>query len=130
MEIISSLKGINIEYKNIKGVCLFRQKKYKESARLFMEFIVHPDSIIMRDDVPDLYKINYATALLLSENYSGFLSIMHEIDDKKSHSYNRIMNIYKKWKNNFSFWEKIKWIFDIQPKQGIIFDFVPGEIEE
>lgn len=87
-----------------------------------------PGGIYLKDDVPDKFRINFATALLLRGNVSGCKQLLKELSDRKSPRLQRLRAAIKAWKKTLSIWQRLDLVLGGEPKRVVELDFEPGEV--
>jgi hypothetical protein len=113
---------------NATGVCAMRIGNVKPAAGLFQGLVAH-GGIMLKPDAPLVFKTNFATALLASNNMQGCLSVLHEIGDDGNPTVQRLRAAIQQWKQGLSFWQKLKWYTGDVPQKAVALDFPLGELE-
>jgi hypothetical protein len=113
---------------NATGVCLLRIGDAKQAARVFQGLVSY-SGVLLKRDAPLVFKTNYATALLASDNMEGGLSALHEIGNKDNPTVQKLHSAIHQWKQNLSFWQKLKWYTGDYPQKPVVLDFPLGELE-
>jgi hypothetical protein len=93
---------------NATGVCAMRIGNVKSAAGVFQGMIGHL-GVMLKPDAPLVFKTNFATALLASNNMAGCLSVLHEIGQEDNPTVKRLRSAIQQWKQNLSLWQKFKW---------------------
>ena len=111
---------------NARGVCFIRLEQYQEAIDLYRKLVLSPDSVLLRSDVPDEFKVNYAIALALSGNMVGCKSILREMpqDCDPAEDFKRTID---EWEKSMSFWERTKYMMSGSGRP-IEFDSPPGYV--
>lgn len=114
---------------NAIGVCLMRLGHIEEAVALYRGMVMKPGCTWVRPEVPKLYKINFATALLLGGTPAGCLSVLDEIRDPGCPLVQRLRAAIKTWEAGLPFWRRWDWRINRidPPKCPIQVDFAPGE---
>lgn len=122
-------QGHSPETLNAIGVCLMRSGQIKEAVSLYHPLVMKAGCTWMRPEVPSLYKLNFATALLLSGTPAGCLSALKDINEPGHPTVVRLQAAIKKWEASLSIWRRWDWrINHMEPsKCRVELDFVPGE---
>lgn len=122
-------QGHDPETMNAMGVCLMRMGQINEATVLYRGMVIKPSCTWVRPEVPTLYKLNFATALLLGGTPSGCLSVLNDVQDPGNRMVQRLRGAIKAWEAELSFWRRWDWrINRIEPpKCRIKIDFAPGE---
>lgn len=95
---------------NAIGVCLMRLGKAREAVDVYQGMVMKPGCTWMRPEVPKLYKLNFATALLLKGTPAGCLGTLSERSQ---------LSFLRRWDWRLSHVEP--------PNCQIELDFPPGE---
>jgi WD40 repeat protein len=124
LETISD-KG-SYEY-NAIAVCHLRLGNYQRAIDVLRNIIFVANSISMRNDVPTLCKVNFATALLMQGNIDGCENMLASLEQYQHPIAIRLKAAITKWQNSLSFWEKI----GLRRSVGKpVIDFAPGLMDE
>lgn len=92
---------------NAVGVCRIRLGDAASAVELFRGLVVK-QGILLRDDVPTKFKLNFAAALLASGNADGFLAVLSEIREAGDQSVVKYKDAYTRWRASLSPWDRIK----------------------
>jgi hypothetical protein len=112
---------------NAKCVCLMRIGRIEEAVTTLRD-IVFQGHICIPSDVPVLYKINFATAMILSNQKDAAFPILKQIDEKEYPYVAKIKEAVRLWVKSLSLSEKCRYYLGLYPKKPITLDFPPGEI--
>lgn len=117
--------------RNDMGVCLMRQGRHEEAAKLFRDLIYEPGAIWIRPHVSAKLRINCATALLLTGHPAGCLDTLVDLDPRQLPRVGEIHAAIRRWEKTLSWWSRLNWwLGRIEPPRiEIPIDFVPGEFE-
>lgn len=99
------------------------------AIRIYRELVLGSGGLVLRSDVPVVYKTNYATALLRNGNVSGCVSILDEILDEQNQAVQKLRAAIRKWHSGLTFWGKLAWRLGSEPAEPIVLDFAPGDLE-
>jgi len=116
---------------NALGVCHLRLGNYSEAVRVFRGITLQSGCTWERDDVPPLYRRNFATALLLDGLPAGCMSVL-QTPELADHPRSReLIAAIKRWERSLSFFQRWDWRLNgVTPKNcHIPLDFEPGEFE-
>jgi hypothetical protein len=111
---------------NAYGVCLLRQGDAQQAMAIFRSLVLGAGGFALRPDAPTVFKTNYATALLLTDNVPGGRSILDQVRDEGHPSVQRLRGALRRWWGSFTFLEKVRWFFG-GAERPIVLDFSPGE---
>lgn len=123
--------GDDREIRNMLAVCLMRAGQARDAVQIYRQLVLVQGCTWIRPEIPDSYKRNYATALMLSGYPNGALEILRETDDVDDLVAVRIRVAIQNWVKTLSFWRRLDWkINRIEPPlANIPFEHVPGEFE-
>ena len=111
--------------RNAYAVCLMRSGQPEEALALYRGLLLN--GIFLRPEVPTVYKSNFATALALSGQLDGALSVLQEIAPEKHPMAERLLAAINERRQRQSFWQKLRCLWgSAQPR--IELDFPPGEL--
>jgi hypothetical protein len=113
---------------NALGVCQLRLGNAKVAVDVFRGLVLAPGGIVLRDDVPTVFKTNYATSLLVAGNLGGCLSVLSNLRDEDDPCVERLKSAIGRWKEGLTFWQKVNWCLGGQPERPVTLDFPPGDL--
>jgi hypothetical protein len=113
---------------NALGVCQLRQGNARLAIEVFRGLVLGSGGLILREDVPVVFKTNFATALLAGGNLAGCLRILDEIHDEQDPAVRRIRAAVERWQDGLSFWEKVRWALGGDPPRPVVLAFPPGDL--
>ncbi|MEW4565225.1 hypothetical protein AB1K70_22060 [Bremerella sp. JC770] len=124
--------GRDLTLKNAKGVCLLRLGKYDEAVSVYREIVFKQGCVWVRPEIPTIYKVNFATALLLAGQIEGGLSVLGQAMDEGHPGVVRLRQSIRRWKQSFTLWQRIMWLFGgmNDAKSPLELDFLPGILDE
>lgn len=91
---------------NAAAVCQIRLGNAQKAVESLRGLVVH-SGIYLRDDVPPVFKVNFAAALLASGNVDGFLSTLQDVGDGHP-SARKYREAYRSWRASLTWWERVK----------------------
>ncbi|MHB8860763.1 MAG: tetratricopeptide repeat protein [Pirellulaceae bacterium] len=117
--------------RNALGVCLMRMDRREEAVRIFRDLVLAAGCTWLKPEAPLLYKINYATSLLLAGHPAGCVEVLADLNAESHASVQQLRAQLKDWERSLSFWQRLNWRFgNIAPKNApVVFESPPGEIE-
>jgi hypothetical protein len=113
---------------NAQGVCRLRLGEAALAVDVFRGLVLS-GSVVLRPDVPAVFKTNYATALLASSNVSGCRLVLDEIRDEGNPAVQKLRAAMRRWYDGLATWQKVQWYFGGQPHRQPELDFPPGDLE-
>jgi hypothetical protein len=127
-EVITRSRASSPWITNAIGVCAMRLGNAKQAAGVFQGLAGHL-GVMLKPDAPLVFKTNFATALLASNNLFGCLSVLHEIGQDDNPTVKRLRAAIKQWKQSLSFWQKVRWYLGDEPGRKVTLDFPLGEVQ-
>jgi hypothetical protein len=112
---------------NATGVCAMRAGNAAQVTNVFRGLVGHL-GVMLRPDAPLVFKTNFATALLASNNLAGCLSVLHEIGQEDNPTVKQLRSAIQHWKQKLSLWQKFKWYTGDIPQKPVVLDFPLGEL--
>jgi len=112
---------------NATAVCQMRQGNAEIAVQVLRKLVLS-QGILLRQDVPPVFKINFATALCMADNVSGCLNALAEIDAEDHPAVERLRRAIAKWKRGLTLWQRIRWRAGSAVGGPVRLDFPPGEL--
>lgn len=113
--------------RNARGVCLLRLGDAHAAVETLRSLVVS-GHLGLKPDALLAYKINFATALLMSGNINGGLTILGDIRDEQSVAVQKLRAAIVHWKASMTFWQRLWWHLGAESGQPFTVDFPPGEL--
>jgi hypothetical protein len=113
---------------NAVGVCHLRLGNTKQAVEFFRSLVVF-SAVQLSRDAPLVFKTNYATALLASDNVKGCLAVLNELDDEEHPAVQRLRAAVQRWKQSLSLWHKLQWYLGDPPQRPVTLEFPLGEVD-
>lgn len=95
---------------NALGVCQLRMRNGARAVEIFRGLVL-TGGIHVREDVPPVFKLNFAAAMLATGNVDGFLSVLGEMGDDEHPSVARYREAHRRWRDGLSLRERIRHAF-------------------
>jgi hypothetical protein len=128
LEYLNRSRVVSAWATNARGVCLLRLGEAQRAVDLFRGLVLGAGSLCLRDDVPTLFKTNFATALLLADNLAGCLSTLALINDEADPAVGRLRAAIRRWQQGLTFWQKVRWHLGSPLGRPVELDFPPGDL--
>jgi hypothetical protein len=129
VEAISHSKLLDSPWvKNALGVCLLRLGEAERAARVLRELVTAHGSITLRQDAPNVFKANFAAALLAGKNISGCLSVLSEVNDEANPTVQQIRDLVRRWQDSLSPWQRFQWRVGSMPASPLVVDVPLGSL--
>jgi hypothetical protein len=121
--------GEGPDARNALGVCLMRSGKAQEAIEVLKALVIEPGTLVERSDIPEHYRRNFATALLMCQRIGGCLQLLRPGKNDKHPVSEQLLQTIKDWEKSLSFWQKVNWkLYEVIPdNRPIQLAFVPGE---
>mgnify|MGYP001352511467 CR=1 FL=1 len=113
---------------NAMGVCQLRQNNPKTAVDLFRSIVLAGGGILTRNDIPLVFKTNYATALLAANNLGGCQAVLAEIREDHP-AIDRLKDTIQQWKKRLTLWQMIGWYVGFETGVPVNLDFPPGDLD-
>lgn len=129
VELVKKYGTESSELKNAYGVALMRAGEPDKAVELYRGVCLYPDSVCYKTNVPAVFMVNYATALLLTKNVSGCLAVLAEINQHKSDYMRKLRTAIDRWRRSLGWWKRLGFIlYGVKPDRPVPLDFPPGEL--
>ncbi|WP_425613495.1 hypothetical protein NA78x_003327 [Anatilimnocola sp. NA78] len=113
---------------NAMGVCQLRQHNPKTAVDLFRSVVLTGGGIVFRNDIPLIFKTNYATALLAANNVGGCQAILAEV--RESHpAADRLQAAIQQWKSRLTLKQTLGRYLGFEVSTPVVLDFPLGDLE-
>jgi hypothetical protein len=113
--------------RNARGVCLMRLGEAAAAVDTLRGLAV-ARHLSLKPDAPTVFKVNFATALLLSGNVSGGLGALAEVRDEQHPMVQKLRTAIERWKASMGFWQRLNWRMGGEIEHPFTLDFPPGEV--
>jgi hypothetical protein len=113
---------------NAAGVCQLRLGNAKAAVDTFRRLVLAAGGLILREDVPVVFKVNFAAALLADGNLAGGLRVLDEVGDKGHPAVGVIRDAVQRWKGGMTFCQKLWWSVGGHPPRPLVLDFALGSL--
>jgi hypothetical protein len=114
---------------NAQGVCQLRLGNARVAVDVFRGLVLAAGGVLLRTDVPAVFKTNYATALLAADNMAGYLSVLAELREEEHPAIEKLRAAIRRWKESLTLWQRITWYMGGQPNRPLVLDFPLGDLE-
>ena len=128
LEFLRSISADDPLLKNARGVCLLRLGRPLEALVIFRGLALDSDGFTIDPDQPTTFVTNLATALCLSGNVSGALSMLHELRRPDDAGVVRLRAEIARWRASFTRLERLRfWMYRSAPRP-VSLVAPPGEL--
>ncbi|WP_166831052.1 hypothetical protein [Thalassoroseus pseudoceratinae] len=128
LELISKSKSQAPSIVNATGVCQLRLGNASAAVNIYRRLLV-TGGIFIRPDAPDVFKVNFALAMLMDNNYPGFYSTLAEVSDDQHPALIKVKAGLKAWKQTLPFWQRLLFSCGVQLKVPVEFSFPLGDLK-
>lgn len=125
LNVVNSARLTSPEMDNARGVCLMRMGNLEQATQHFRH-LVFRSGVGLAPDAPADYKVNYATALLLSGNLPGCNTVLNEVYEKAHPGMQQLKAAIRRWKQSLSFGQRLTMLIGVQPSTPVTLDYAPG----
>jgi hypothetical protein len=115
--------------KNALGVCQLRLGNAEAAVNVFRGLVLAAGGLVLRPDVPTVFKTNYAAALLAADNLSGCRRVLDEVRHEPHPAVRRLREATRRWLGGLTIWQKVSWYLGGQPARPLVLDFPAGDLE-
>ncbi len=105
-----------------------RMGRSEEAVRIYRTLILDSTGLFFRDQVPTIFKTNFAFALMLSGRIQGGINILTELEGDEHPSVQTLRTVVEDWNAKLTFVQKLCLKLGIEPNCPVILDFPPGEL--
>lgn len=120
-------QATDVRLRNAAGVCLLRLGRHAAAVQLYRPLVFAPDGLTMRRDVPDVVRLNFATALLLDGRSAGCADILRHVD-RGLPGVQQLRRSLRAWQQTLGFGQRLCWKLGIGRPQTVTLDYPPGEL--
>lgn len=115
---------------NARGVCQMRLGLIDQAVSTYRTLVLEPVGLFLavRDSLPDPFKTNLATAMLLKGDVVGGEEVLDEMENQDYHAVGKLRDVIAAWRHELSLWEKIEDQLGVAPYHPVSLPFKPGEL--
>jgi hypothetical protein len=112
---------------NAAAVCQLRLGNADAAVEAYRGLVL-TGGLFLRQDAPDVFKINFATALIAVGNLSGGLRTLGEVRDEAHPAVLEIRDAVRRWRGGMTFWQWLWWSLGGSPPRSLVLDFHLGRL--
>lgn len=127
LELIARAKSASPWMRNAAGVCHLRLGNPAVALDILRGLVLATGGFDLKPEAPTVFKANFATALLLTENLGGFQGMLSELEGEEHPALSRLREAYGRWKASMTLWQRIRFLLGAQPTR-LTLDFPPGNL--
>ncbi len=129
LKILEGIQDGSAWIKNATAVCWMRLGKAEKATAILLDMVYKNNSVIMKQDASDVTKLNLVTAMLMTGNIEGALTVLNAVEHNLPMKDNLIRAIAA-WKKQLPMWSRMAMSVEIYPRnKPVKLDFAPGQIE-
>jgi hypothetical protein len=113
---------------NAAAVCQLRLGNARVAVDTFRGLVLAAGGLLLREDVPAVFKVNFAAALIADGNLSGGLRTLGEVRDEGHPAVREIRDAVRRWEAGMAFWQKLWWSLGGEPPRPLVLDFPMGRL--
>ncbi|WP_437224287.1 hypothetical protein SH661x_003566 [Planctomicrobium sp. SH661] len=114
--------------RNAIAVCQMRLGKPDDAVRTLRSAFIAQGSTNFRENVPEIYRVNFATALALMGNLSGALSTLRELENPTTAEAAQLLEAIRRYEKQLSFPAWIFWKAGLSGESPLDLGEQPGTI--
>jgi hypothetical protein len=114
--------------RNALAVCLMRTGRPDEAVRVYRGLVLDHTGLFLRENVPAVYKVNFAAALMLSGNVMGGIDTLGELKNADHPGIQKLRDAVAAWKSQLSILRRLGLKLGLEPNRPIVLDFPPGDL--
>lgn len=117
------------ELLNAYGVALMRAGETTKALDVYRGLCVGEGGLCLKPNLPTVYKLNFATALLLARNVSGCQALLREIVATDDPYVQRLRAAIDRWRGALRWWRRLAYDwYGVEPNIPVALDFQPGAL--
>lgn len=128
LDLLDSCGHSSRTIQNAKGVCMMRLGRHELAMKIFRDLVFPGGALAIPEETPTIFRINYATSLLLLDNVVTGLEMLGHIPDRQHPAVVRLSSAVRIWKRSLSWFARIGLLIGITPKKPFRMDSAPGEM--
>ena len=114
------------ELRNAYGVCLMRTGELAKAVEAYRDLVIDRSGVCLKPEAPAVFKTNFATALLLTNNVSGCLSVLKEVGPAQHPAVIRLRAAIARWRCSLGWRQRIAFaLYGKEPGKPVLLDGPP-----
>ena len=127
LKFIDHLGRKDREMENARGVCLMRLGKAEEAVSVLRD-VAFGGNVCMPADTPAVYRLNFATAMLLVNLKGAAMPILSSLGDRDCPEAAKVKDAIRRWFRSLNFFQRCCCRIGFYPRNAVNIDFPPGEV--
>lgn len=129
LKILTSMQDGSAWAQNAIAVCWMRLGNPQKAVDILMNKVYMTNSVILRSDASDSTRLNLVTALFMTGNVDGALTILNKIEHDTPMK-EMLKKAYQEWKKQQPIWSRMAMFMGIYPdNKPVKMDFPVGQME-
>ncbi len=112
---------------NAKAVCLMRLGKVEQAVSLLRD-VVFQGYICIQPEIPMLYQINFAAAMVLANKKDFAISLLAKPEVRSHPQAAKLYEAIRQWRKGLNLLEKFCYHIGLYSKKPVRMDFPAGEV--
>jgi hypothetical protein len=131
LRLLNSQRYASPIFDNARAVCLMRLGRPEQALQILKPLVLINGNGGFRSHIPDIYKINLATALAMTGDVAAADEILDQLKnaDITHPQMTELRVAIDRWQTGLSLWELFQWNLGAHVHHRVILHFVPGLIE-
>lgn len=113
---------------NAVAVCQLRLGNVRSALDTYRRLTLAPGGLFFNQDVPDVFKANFAVALALDGNVSGALRMLTEARVESHPVACELRAAVRAWETRMSLWQSVVWWLGGSPPTPFTMETPPGRL--
>lgn len=84
--------------------------------------------LFLRPDVPTVFKLNFAVALIVDGNLPGGERVLHELRSEDHPAVRELREELQRWSSSMTFWQKLRYTVGGTPPRPFVLESPPGRL--
>lgn len=114
------------ELLNARSVCFLRMNKPASAVSILRPLVLDSGTLGIKDQIPDAYLINYATALAMFGNPVQAIRALQNLKSQEHPACRQLKQAINEWTATLPFIPLICWMCGVEGEQPIPLKYPPG----
>lgn len=97
------------EIRNTRAVCMMRLHRFTDAYSVLRRVVINETTQVVRREIPDYIKINFATALFYGGLPAGGLEVLAETRREDDPAVKQLRQATAHWVAGMSLWRRLDW---------------------
>ncbi len=113
---------------NAAAVCLLRRGDAPGALAVLRPLVLSGNGLTLRDDVPAVFLVNFAEALIADGNIGGGLRTLDGIGDADDPAVRDAREAVRRWHGAMTAWQRVCWLLGGWPPGPLTLNDPPGRL--